>query len=525
MLSTVLRAKIDFFDTNPLGRILNRFSSDVGTCDETLPLTIYDFSVGLFVVAGSIVTAVISLPFTMVALIPLLLIFIRLRKLFVTTTRELKRIDGLARSPIYAHLSESLKGIRTIRCNNKISYLSNKFEKNQTAYVKAAFVFIYCSRYFAMNLDIISFLFTSVAAFSAVLFHNHGWLEIQPSVLGLALTLLIQISTTNVSRPKNNRFITSLKHSQYFSFQFPWVVRQSAEVANQMVSVERIHEYTQLPSEAPFTLDDDIDENWPANASIKAKDLSVRYRSTLPVCLDGLSFTIEAAERVGVVGRTGSGKSSLVQAMLRLLEAETGYIEVDGIDISSIGLRRLRESIAVIPQSPVLFGRCTIRDNLDPFQRYGDDAIWQALKSVQIDKVVGSLPLKLDTAVAEGGQNFSVGQRQLLCLARAVLLRSNIIILDEPSASVDSKTDQLLQTTLRERFSGATIISIAHRLDTVIEYDKIMLLSDGRILEFGSPSDLLSHEHGHFLSLVKSTGETMSKSLIRRARTRDSVHV
>ena len=293
-----------------------------------------------------------------------------------------------------------------------------------------------------------------------------------------------------------------------------------------MVAVERIHEYAELPSEAPFTLDDDIDENWPANASIKAKDLTVRYRLDLPVCLDGLSFTIEAAERVGVVGRTGSGKSSLVQAMLRLLEAETGCIEVDGVDISSIGLRRLRESIAVIPQSPVLFGRCTIRDNLDPFQRYGDDAIWDALKSVQIDKVVGSLPLKLNTAVAEGGQNFSVGQRQLLCLARAVLLRCNIIILDEPSASVDSKTDQLLQTTLRERFSGATIISIAHRLDTVIEYDKIMLLSDGRLLEFGSPSDLLSNEHGQFLSLVKSTGENMSKSLIRRARgTRDSVHV
>ncbi len=206
MLSTVLRAKIEFFDTNPVGRVLNRFSADVGTCDETLPLTIYDFSVGLFVVAGSIVTAVISLPFTMVALIPLLLLFIKLRKLFVTTTRELKRIDGLARSPIYAMLSESLKGIRTIRCNNKIPYLFNKFEEKQTAYVKADYVFIYCSRYFAMNLDIISFLFTSLAAFSAVLFHNNGWLQIQPSVLGLALTLLIQISTTNVSRPKNQSF-------------------------------------------------------------------------------------------------------------------------------------------------------------------------------------------------------------------------------------------------------------------------------------------------------------------------------
>jgi ATP-binding cassette subfamily C (CFTR/MRP) protein 4 len=290
-----------------------------------------------------------------------------------------------------------------------------------------------------------------------------------------------------------------------------------------MVSVERIHEYSELQLEAPFTMhvDEEIDENWPASPTIIVKDLAVRYRSTLPLCLDGSSFAIGAGERVGVVGRTGSGKSSMVLALLRLLEIENGSIEVDGVNISSIGLHRLRTAIAVIPQTPFLFSGCTVRENLDPFNKYGDDIIWDALKSVQMIDTIEALPLKLDAAVADGGQNFSVGQRQLLCLARAVLLHNNIIILDEPSANVDSKTDVLLQRTLRERFAHATIISIAHRLDTIISSDNVIVLSDGKLVEFGSPCDLLSKQGGHFLSLVQSTGDAMSTSLINRAFARE----
>lgn len=206
MLSSVLSARIEFFDTNPVGRILNRFSADVGICDETLPLTIYDFAVGLFLVVGSIATAIISLPFTLIALLPLMYYFIKLRNMFVKTTRELKRIEGMSRSPVFAMMSESLKGVKTIRCNGKINYFFHKFESIQTAHMKAAFAFTLCSRWFAFHLDIISFVFTSIASFSAVLFYEKGWLDIQPSIIGLALTLLIQISTTN----------------------FPWIVRQSA---------------------------------------------------------------------------------------------------------------------------------------------------------------------------------------------------------------------------------------------------------------------------------------------------------
>ena len=497
MLTSVLSAKIEFFDTNPVGRILNRFSADVGICDETLPLIIYDFSVGLFVVVGSIVTAVICLPFTLIALLPLMCYFIKLRKMFVETTRELKRIEGMARSPIYAMISQSLKGIRTIRCNSKLDYFLSEFEAIQIAHTKAAFLFLFCSRWFALHLDVISFLFTSVATFSAVLVHSQEWLDIQPSVIGLALTLLIQISTTN----------------------FPWVVRQSAEVTNQMVSVERVHEFQELPSEAPFELnrDKDIDKKWPENPSITVNDLTARYRSTLPVCLERMTFRVGAGERLGIVGRSGSGKSSLLQALLRLLETEKGSIEIDGVDISTIGLHKLRKSIAVIPQSPVLFSGYSVRGNIDPFTQFGDAAVWDALKSVQMSDVIEDLPLKLNAPVSNEGGNFSVGQRQLLCLARAILLHCNIICLDEASANIDSKSDQLLQKTLRDRFSEATIISIAHRLDTIIDYDKVLVLGEGKMLEFGSPSELLSKDDGHFMSLVRSTGDEMANTLFKRA--------
>ncbi|KAL7548136.1 hypothetical protein ACHAWF_011427 [Thalassiosira exigua] len=497
MLESVLRSKIVFFDTNPIGRILNRFSADTGVCDETLPLTVYDFSVGIFVVSGSVVTAVISLPFTLVALPPLLYFFIKLRRVFVKTTRELKRMEGVSRSPIYAMLSEALKGISTIRCNDKTPYLLTKFEEVQNSHSRAYFCFVASSRWFAFQLDIISFSLMSVASIFAVVLNDQGWWKVKPSILGLALTLLIQVSTTN----------------------FPWIIRQSAEVANQMISVERIDEFSSLPSEAPLQLasDSSIDEDWPRSASIKVNNITARYRPNLPPCLNGLHFEIGAGQRVGIVGRTGSGKSSLAQALFRILEVESGFIEIDGLDVKTIGLRKLRSSMSIISQSPVLFSGCTVRQNLDPFSNHSDEEIRDAIQSVQMMNAIDDLPENLNAAVADGGENFSVGQRQLLCLARAILDKNKILVLDEPTANVDIKTDELLQKTIREKFSDATILSIAHRLDTIIDYDVILVLGEGKVLEFGSPANLLA-EDGHFSSMVKCTGDAMSKSLRQRAK-------
>ena len=284
MVLSVLRAKIEFFDTNPLGRILNRFSADVGICDEALPLTIYDFSVGFFVAIGGVATAVAVLPFIVVALPPLIWYFGRLRKTFVATTRELKRLEGISRSPIFAMASESLNGIVTIRANDKVDYFRNKFEQVHDEHTRSYFAFVAVSRWFATKMDILSFTLMASASMSAVLFHDQGWFDVDPIVLGLALTMLLQIATTN----------------------FPWIVRQSAEVTNQMVAVERMLGFGNLPQEASL-YNDEYDtrhgQNFPSNTSIKVTNLKARYRSNLPLALKGISFEIKPGERVGVVGR------------------------------------------------------------------------------------------------------------------------------------------------------------------------------------------------------------------------------
>ena len=488
MLHYILRAKIEFFDTNPLGRILNRFSADVGIIDETFPYTIHDFTVGFFIILGSIGTAGVVLPFILLALPPLLWYFVRLRTIFVSTTRELKRLEGIARSPIYAMVSESLNGIATIRSNSKVEYFKNKFEKVHNAHTRAYFAFITTSRWFAFQLDILSFLLMSSSTVLAVLFHNQGWFDVDPAILGLALTLLIQISTTN----------------------FPWVVRQSAEVSNQMVSVERIVTYGSLPSEAALEAEFDQGlKDWPENKTIKVKNLTTRYRSDLPPVLHNVSFEVNSGQKLAVVGRTGSGKSSLVQVLFRILEPETGTIQVGDVDISQLGLHKLRNTMAVIPQSPVLFGGCTVQENLDPFGRCTDSEVNDALQTVQMMDVIDNLPDGVTTPVAEGGSNFSVGQRQLLCLARAILCKSEILVLDEPTANVDTRSDQLIQKTLRDgTFSDTTIIMVAHRLQTIVDFDEVVVLGDGEVLEAGSPKTLLSNEDGHFSSMVRSANSS-----------------
>mmetsp|Transcript_32508 Transcript_32508/g.43364 ORF Transcript_32508/g.43364 Transcript_32508/m.43364 type:complete len:336 (-) Transcript_32508:374-1381(-) len=323
-----------------------------------------------------------------------------------------------------------------------------------------------------------------------------GWFGVDPAVLGLSLTMLLQLAGTN----------------------FPWIVRQSAEVVNQMVSVERISAFGKLPPEADLTVKyDESAKSWPANASIKVSNLTVRYRASLPSALSDITFEIESGQRVGVVGRTGSGKSSLVQALLRILEAERGKIDVGDVDISKLGLHMVRGGMSVIPQTPVLFSGCTVRENLDPFCEYDEHAIRNALSDVQMMHEIDDIPEGLDSIVAEGGSNFSVGQRQLICLARAILRKSKILILDEPTANVDTRTDELLQTAISKSFVGATIISVAHRLESIIDYDKILVLGGGKILENGSPKDLLSLKGGHFASMVENTGIQMARRLNERA--------
>eukprot|EP00980_Cylindrotheca_fusiformis_P019849 scaffold6966_cov112-Cylindrotheca_fusiformis.AAC.27 len=512
MLRSVLRSKIEFFDMNPLGRILNRFSADVGITDEILPLTIYDFLVGAFIVAGGVVTASIGLPFVLVAIPPLVWYFIRLRKIFVSTTRELKRLEGIARSPIFAMMSESLQGMSTIRANNFTEHFRNKFETLHDAHTRAFFAFVASSRWFATRMDILSFTLLATGSILAVLFNDQGWYEVDPAVLGLALTLLIQIAGTN----------------------FPWIVRQSAEIVNQMVSVERVLEFGNLTPEAALQTDidfpppdlNDDDDGASKRQSIVATDFSVRYRPALPLALRKVSFDIPLGSRIGVVGRTGSGKSTFVQSLFRLLEADSGSIQIGGVDISQMGLHSLRNAISIIPQDPTLFSGLSVRENLDIFGIYSEQDIQRALRTAHMEETIRSLPNGYDSFVAEGGSNFSVGQRQLLCLARASLKRNRILVLDEATASVDQDTERLLQESLKDERSyyysknnsNFTIITIAHRLETIIEDDYILVLGSGQLIELDSPANLLrrrSDGSGTFSKMVEDTG--ISSKLKKRA--------
>jgi ABC-type multidrug transport system fused ATPase/permease subunit len=332
----------------------------------------------------------------------------------------------------------------------------------------------------------LSFILLTTAAFAAILFHHQQWLRIEPATLGLALTLLIQMANTN----------------------FPWMIRQSAEVTNQMVSVERILEFCRLESEPPLETDSDktLDEAWPERGNIDVNNLSVRYRPGLPLALDDVSFALDGGSRVGIVGRTGSGKSSLVQALFRVLEADEGTISIDGVDIATVGLHRLRKRISVIPQAPTLFSGCTVRENLDLFGKHTDAEIARAIQESHLKELIDSLPFGMNSLVSEGGSNFSVGQRQLLCLARTIVSRNKILVLDEATANVDRRTDKLIHETLENSFKDGTIIAVAHRLETILHSDSIIVLGDGKLLEQDSPKALLADETSHFYAMAKSGG-------------------
>ncbi|CAJ1947757.1 unnamed protein product [Cylindrotheca closterium] len=500
MTKAVLRAPISFFDTNPLGRVLNRFSADVGSNDDMLPQTLFDFTVIFYIVIGTLVTTVTVLPFALLAMPPLLYYFLSVRNVFVTSTRELKRLEGLARSPMFAMLSESLSGVATIRANDSPAFFVKKFENAHDAHTRSFFSFIAASRWVGFRMDCIMFVLMGVVSFLAVLFQRQDWFKIDPAILGLSISMLLQLAG-----------------------MFQWCIRQSAEVVNLMVSVERVLAFKNLQSEAPLALDSDkdLDTAWPQDGKIEVKDVGIRYRNGLPLALNGASFSIPAGARIGIVGRTGSGKSTVVQTLFRLLETENGKITIDGTDISKIGLHRLRTKISVIPQMPTLFSGCTIRENLDLFGMHDEKAIVKALKDAHLSEVIEELPEGHNTLVAEGGSNFSVGQRQLLCLARAILSKNKILVLDEATASVDRRTDQLLHESLHESFEDSTIIAVAHRLDTIIDHDYILVLGLGKVLEFGPPAELI-RSGGTFCQMVDETGEIMSVNLKQRAFAKES---
>ncbi|XP_029460595.1 multidrug resistance-associated protein 4 [Rhinatrema bivittatum] len=489
MFEALLKAPVLFFDRNPIGRILNRFSKDIGHLDDLLPLTFLDFLQTLLQIVCVIAVAVAIIPWILIPLTPLMIVFIFLRRYFLETSRDIKRLESTTRSPVFSHLSSSLQGLWTIRAFKAEQRFQDLFDAHQDLHSESWFLFLTTSRWFAVRLDAICAIFVVVLAFGALFLAN----RLDAGQVGLALSYAITLMGT-----------------------FQWGVRQSAEVENLMISAERVLEYTQLEKEADWESQKRPPADWPHQGMIAFENVNFTYSLDGPLVLKHLTALIRPKEKVGLVGRTGAGKSSLISALFRLAEPQ-GRIWIDNLLTSELGLHDLRKKMSIIPQEPVLFTG-TMRKNLDPFSEHTDEELWNALEEVQLKETIEDLPEKIETQLAESGSNFSVGQRQLVCLARAILRKNRILIIDEATANVDPRTDELIQKTIREKFAQCTVLTIAHRLNTIIDSDKIMVLDAGRIKEYDEPYILLQNKENLFYKMVQQVGKAEAASLTETAK-------
>uniref|UniRef100_A0A8K9XXT1 ATP-binding cassette, sub-family C (CFTR/MRP), member 12 n=1 Tax=Oncorhynchus mykiss TaxID=8022 RepID=A0A8K9XXT1_ONCMY len=465
MFRNILNSPMSFFDTTPTGRMVNRFSKDQDEVDTMLPFNMENFLQFCLMVTYTIVTISAVFPPLLIAITPVWCVL-------SPVIREMKRMENVSRSPWISLTTSTIQGLTTIHAYNKREF--KEMSDNNSNH----FLLFNCgTRWLSFWLDFLSASVTLLVALFVVLSSPD---TISPAMKGLALSYTIQLTG-----------------------MLQYVVRLSTELEAKFLSVERLQEYIEgCVSEAPRRVKDAlIPEGWPHKGAISFKDYTMRYRANTPIVLDGLQLNIQPREKLGIVGRTGSGKSSLGVALFRLVEPAAGTIFIDGVDTSAIGLEDLRSKLSVIPQDPVLFIG-TVRYNLDPFNNYSDEDIWSALDKTFMKHTISSLPEKLQSEVVENGENFSVGERQLMCMARALLRNSKIILLDEATASIDSETDSLIQHTIRDAFQDCTMLTIAHRINTVLESDRILVMDAGRVVECDSPEVLMQRPDSQFAALL-----------------------
>ncbi|PVD32870.1 hypothetical protein C0Q70_08317 [Pomacea canaliculata] len=484
MLRNVVHLPMRFFDTNPSGRILNRFSADISSIDQRMAGNVENLLRCILYSLSAIIVNCITTPYFLLAALPLAVLYYLLQRFFRHTSRELQRLDSVTKSPIFAHFSETLSGLQTIRAYRAEGEFRRRAMQAIDNNVKPFLFLQTANRWLGIRLDYMSCLLVFASALASLSTGILG--HINPAFVGLCITYSLMISG-----------------------QLNWIVRISADVEMAMNAVERILEYTDLPSETNQNVhekDADVeDESWPAQGRVEFKGVTLAYDKNLDPVLINASFVVSPGEKIGVCGRTGSGKSSTVLALFRMLEIIEGDILIDDTDITRIPLHHLRSRLAIIPQDPVLFSG-TIRFNLDPESKWSDERLWSSLESVQMKETIQSLPEKLEAIVTEGGGNFSVGQRQLLCMARAIIRNSRLIVLDEATASIDMETERKVQDIVHgPNFCGRTVITIAHRISTIKQYDRVMVLDFGRLVEFGSPSELLADPHSIFYSLANAS--------------------
>ncbi|SCV73559.1 BQ2448_7485 [Microbotryum intermedium] len=525
MFNAVMRSPMLFFETTPLGTILNRFSRgkrawtglgnsvtglkrltrtcfctpDVYVVDEVLARVFGGFFRTAASVIGMIVVISAAAPAFLFVLIPIGFIYKRVQTYYLATSRELKRLDATTKSPIFASFQETLGGVATIRAYRQsarfIAENEARVDRNQEAY----FPSINCNRWLAVRLE---FLGSNIIFFTALLcvialVRNRN---LDAGLIGIALSYALSTTQT-----------------------LNWIVRSATEVETNIVSVERVQEYIELKPEAPlYVKATEPDASWPQSGSLTYDHIAARYRENLDLVLRDVSFDIKGGEKVGVCGRTGSGKSTLTMVLYRVIEAEQGVVSIDGVDVSKIGLHCLRSRMSIIPQDSQCF-EGNLRENLDPAGTCSDSQLWAALEQCRLKEHVESMEGKLDAHIDEGGSNLSSGQRQLLCLGRALLRKSKILVLDEATAAVDPESDKEMQSVIRREFADCTIFVIAHRLNTILDCDKIICMDAGKVAEFDTPANLLADPTSMFYSLANEAGVikgTKSGSATPRSGTR-----
>ena len=516
LLRKLLRSPMWWFDITPNGRILSRTTKDQDSLDSELPFGIQYAITSLLMLISSLLMSAVITPLFMIFAVIAFIAYVFLVKHYINAAREIKRIELNSRAPLISHFSETCNGIYVIRAFGKQQKFIDKFIEKSDNLNRALQNFQYAGRWIANYSDVFSTMMIAATAYFGVLSRNFNYMA-NPAMIGLALSSSLSIST-----------------------MLAFTIRLMANTESQMSSVQRIINYiNDNPSEKEFDEPKPENPQWPTTGEYEASNITYRYRPELEDVIHGISFKIFQNEKVGVVGRTGSGKSTLTLGLLRILEliedneGNKGYIKLDDVNIEELGLHLIRKKATIIPQDPTLFTG-SIRYNIDPFNEFKDVNIISALKKVHIwealqvndeyfkkngDEEVARLHMQ----VTDGGSNFSLGQRQLLCMARALIRRPKVLLMDEATASIDEMTDHLIQKMIRTEFVNTTVITIAHRLNTIIQYDKIMVLDHGKIVEFDSPVKLFDNDESYFGNLIKEQGKDFEQRMKYLAKHRDEI--
>ncbi|XP_056698803.1 ABC transporter C family member 3 [Spinacia oleracea] len=476
MHSCIFRAPMSFFDATPSGRILNRASTDQSAVDLSIPSQVGAFAFSLIQLLGIIAVMSMIAWQVFVIFIPVIAISLWYQQYYISSARELCRLVGVTKAPVIQHFAETISGATTIRSFDQESRFCQTSVQLVNTYSRPKFYNAAAMEWLCIRLDMLSSI-TFAASLIFLISIPVGLID--PGIAGLSVTYGLNLNMLQVS-----------------------LIWNLCNMENKIISVERIYQYTCIPSEPPLFIEENRPVSfWPSLGEVNVQDLQIRYAPHMPLVLRGITCTFQGGKKTGIVGRTGGGKSTLIQALFRIVEPASGKIMLDGIDISSIGLHDLRTRLSIIPQDPTMF-EGTVRSNLDPLEEYSDEQIWEALDKCQLGDEVRTKEGKLDSIVTENGENWSMGQRQLVCLGRVLLKRSKVLILDEATASVDTATDNLIQQTLSQHFSDSTVIIIAHRITSVIDSDMVVLLSHGLVEECDSPLKLLENKSSSFAKLV-----------------------